>query len=589
MGRQAWARGLGPAAARQVRRARRRHRDGLAVEQAAAAALGAGRGRAPGAARLPARRRGSRCSPRSQRSIEAAGGRVLTDHPAARLARAGDGGLVVHAGRGRLVPRGPRPARRSPPAAADERYDRVLATVPERRLRAAPRPRRWPPRWARSTSRRARGIEYFAALCLLLELDRRVLPVLLDQRRRPRAAVRRPHRAHELRRARALRRAPLPLRRQLPARTATSCSASTPTRCSRATRPGCARSTRRSRATGCRGRWRFTPSRPRSRSSPSATRDRIPPLRTPAAGLVLANTTQVYPEDRGTNYAVRLGEQAARRAARAASRPRSSAACRGGCVQCSSVGAGLLELVLVGAAASSSWTLNFTGPDIDRDVVGRGVARNSHLTFVPFAIESDAGLNAKSSTFTVRLAADAVDGSATATASGRQGIEPAGMMVHGETVLRGTGTEQTRSTASRIPSTQPGRRRLPRGAGAQRASPPAGADQHGAAAAPARSGARRATIAALAIPKIGTSSANGVTDGGRVALEHRRPDREPEQARSSADEQQRGHGRRRRCPRARRRSRPAPRTAARARAGGAAAPGSPRPAARAHPAAGRPA
>jgi protoporphyrinogen oxidase len=40
--------------------------------------------------------------------------------------------------------------------------------------------------------------------------------------------------------------------------------------------------------------------------------ERIPPLRTPAAGLVLANTTQVYPEDRGTNYAVRLGEEAAR-------------------------------------------------------------------------------------------------------------------------------------------------------------------------------------------------------------------------------------------------------------------------------------
>jgi protoporphyrinogen oxidase len=40
--------------------------------------------------------------------------------------------------------------------------------------------------------------------------------------------------------------------------------------------------------------------------------DRLPPLRTPAPGLVLANTTQVYPEDRGTNYAVRLGGQAAR-------------------------------------------------------------------------------------------------------------------------------------------------------------------------------------------------------------------------------------------------------------------------------------
>jgi protoporphyrinogen oxidase len=39
--------------------------------------------------------------------------------------------------------------------------------------------------------------------------------------------------------------------------------------------------------------------------------ERIPPLRTPTAGLVLANTTQVYPEDRGTNYAVRLGNDAA--------------------------------------------------------------------------------------------------------------------------------------------------------------------------------------------------------------------------------------------------------------------------------------
>ena len=40
--------------------------------------------------------------------------------------------------------------------------------------------------------------------------------------------------------------------------------------------------------------------------------ERIPPLQTPIPGLVLANTTQVYPEDRGTNYAVRLGEEAAR-------------------------------------------------------------------------------------------------------------------------------------------------------------------------------------------------------------------------------------------------------------------------------------
>ena len=39
--------------------------------------------------------------------------------------------------------------------------------------------------------------------------------------------------------------------------------------------------------------------------------DRIPARDAGAPGLTLANTTQVYPEDRGTNYAVRLGGQAA--------------------------------------------------------------------------------------------------------------------------------------------------------------------------------------------------------------------------------------------------------------------------------------
>ncbi|MBI4233945.1 MAG: NAD(P)/FAD-dependent oxidoreductase [Chloroflexi bacterium] len=39
---------------------------------------------------------------------------------------------------------------------------------------------------------------------------------------------------------------------------------------------------------------------------------RIPPHRTPFKGLYLANTTQIYPEDRGTNYSVRLGRKVAR-------------------------------------------------------------------------------------------------------------------------------------------------------------------------------------------------------------------------------------------------------------------------------------
>jgi protoporphyrinogen oxidase len=37
----------------------------------------------------------------------------------------------------------------------------------------------------------------------------------------------------------------------------------------------------------------------------------VPPLLTGAPRLILANTTQIYPEDRGTNYSVRLGGEAA--------------------------------------------------------------------------------------------------------------------------------------------------------------------------------------------------------------------------------------------------------------------------------------
>jgi protoporphyrinogen oxidase len=39
---------------------------------------------------------------------------------------------------------------------------------------------------------------------------------------------------------------------------------------------------------------------------------RIPDHRTPIKKLYLANTTQIYPEDRGTNYSVRMGRQVAR-------------------------------------------------------------------------------------------------------------------------------------------------------------------------------------------------------------------------------------------------------------------------------------
>ena len=38
---------------------------------------------------------------------------------------------------------------------------------------------------------------------------------------------------------------------------------------------------------------------------------RIPSHRTPVRGLYLANTTQIFPEDRGTNYSIRMGRQVA--------------------------------------------------------------------------------------------------------------------------------------------------------------------------------------------------------------------------------------------------------------------------------------
>jgi len=40
---------------------------------------------------------------------------------------------------------------------------------------------------------------------------------------------------------------------------------------------------------------------------------RIPDFQTPFDNLYLANTTQIYPEDRGTNYSVRLGREMANR------------------------------------------------------------------------------------------------------------------------------------------------------------------------------------------------------------------------------------------------------------------------------------
>ena len=70
-----------------------------------------------------------------------------------------------------------------------------------------------------------------------------------------------------------------------------------------------------------RGRWLF-----KDRAGQPVVHARyhetIPPHRTPVAALYLANTTQVYPEDRGQNYSIRMGRRVARLAIADAARGR---------------------------------------------------------------------------------------------------------------------------------------------------------------------------------------------------------------------------------------------------------------------------
>jgi protoporphyrinogen oxidase len=240
------------------------------------------------------------------RSIEDAGGHVLTDRPVARIERAG-AGFTVRAGAPGSFRRGHDPRVYEP--FADAHYDRVLATVPNDVFEQLLDPG-LAAELGEGYLARVNSIEYFAALCLLLETDRafspyywtnvadRTLPFVgviehtnfveparYGGRRFLYVANYLPH-GHELLElgADAL------LARYEPGL--------------RAINPAFSRA-------WVRNVWRHA----EPAAQPIVTvgyADRIPPLRTPAPGLVLANTTQVYPEDRGTNYAVRLGDQAAR-------------------------------------------------------------------------------------------------------------------------------------------------------------------------------------------------------------------------------------------------------------------------------------
>ena len=234
-----------------------------------------------------------------QAKIEARGGRVLSDRPAARL----EPGFIVTPGAPNSFRKGHDP--REFETLAPERYDAVLATVPSDVFEQLAAPGLVPEAYLA----KLRGIEYFTALCLLLELDREFSPFYWTNVADPELPfVGLIEHANFLDPARYGGRRffyvanYLPHGHELLGLEADEVLARY--------EPGLRKVNPAFSRDWVRTAWRFTEPAAQPIVTPGYAR-RLPPLGTPAAGLVLANTTQVYPEDRGTNYAVRLGGDAA--------------------------------------------------------------------------------------------------------------------------------------------------------------------------------------------------------------------------------------------------------------------------------------
>jgi protoporphyrinogen oxidase len=239
-------------------------------------------------------------------AIEEAGGRVLIDRPVARVERAADG-FLVHPGAPGSFRRGHDP-RAYEPAGDPVRYDAVIATVPSEvfmqmlddRLAA---------RMRADYKRRVRASEYHTALCLVLELERSVTQYYWTNVIDPglpfcglveHTNFIEPERYGGRRFAYVA-----------------NYVASDdellelgPDELLTAYEPGLRRLNPGFSREWVRDRWLFR----EPHAQPIVTigyRDRMPAIDTGIPGLVLANTTQIYPEDRGTNYSVRLGWDAA--------------------------------------------------------------------------------------------------------------------------------------------------------------------------------------------------------------------------------------------------------------------------------------
>jgi protoporphyrinogen oxidase len=231
-------------------------------------------------------------------AIEAGGGRVLIDRPVVRVSES----LEVTFGAPGSFRRGHDVSAFE--IAGSERYDRVLSTLPNDVMLGVAGHL-----LSGDYRRRLETIEYHTAVCLLLELDRRFSPYYWTNIADPEVEfVGLVEHTNFVEPARYGGRRFVYLANyvepghELLALDADALLARYEPSLRRIN-PGFDRS-------WVRERWLFR--EPAAQPIVTVGYEKlIPPLQTGVPDLVLANTTQIYPEDRGTNYAVRLGDQAA--------------------------------------------------------------------------------------------------------------------------------------------------------------------------------------------------------------------------------------------------------------------------------------
>jgi protoporphyrinogen oxidase len=231
--------------------------------------------------------------------IEAGGGRVLIDRPAARV----EPGFVITPGAPSSFRKGHDP--RDFETLEPERYEAVLATVPSDVFEQLAAPGLVPEAYLA----KLRGIEYFTALCLLIELDRQFSPYYwtnIGDDALPFVGL--IEHTNLIEPARYGGRRFLYVANYLP-RGHELLDLDPEALLERYT-PGLRAVNGEFERAWIKQLWLHR----EPAAQPIVTvgyRDKIPAMRTPTRGLVLANTTQIFPEDRGTNYAVREGNEAA--------------------------------------------------------------------------------------------------------------------------------------------------------------------------------------------------------------------------------------------------------------------------------------